>query len=79
MKILLVEDVDVLRESLTQWLKSLGWQVTAAKNVADAQQALALKPRQPFKVAIVDLNLDGQEHEQTEKIDRSGLDLVKFL
>lgn len=64
-QILVVEDDDHVRESLTMWLSRNGFRASSANTVS---QAVAMQSI-PFKVLIVDLNL----------LEHDGLELVQHL
>jgi signal transduction histidine kinase/DNA-binding response OmpR family regulator/predicted RNA-binding protein with RPS1 domain len=63
--ILVVEDDDDVRESLTTWLRRKGFRTSAAKTVS---QAMAIQSTH-YKVLIVDLNL----------LEYDGLELIQHL
>jgi response regulator RpfG family c-di-GMP phosphodiesterase len=56
--ILVVDDEPGIREMLTTWLDSAGYQSSAA---ADAVEALAVMERHPADVALLDLALPGKD------------------
>ncbi|MEL7023772.1 MAG: response regulator transcription factor [Pseudomonadota bacterium] len=66
MRLLVVEDDDALRESLTQQLLAEGYRVESA---ADGQEGLYFAREYPIDLAIIDLGLPGLP----------GIDLIKQL
>ncbi len=61
LRVLIVDDEDIVRESLTEWLRDDGHQVKAASSARDA---LRLVAEQTFDVALVDIKMprtDGLE------------------
>lgn len=64
--ILIVEDDDHVRDSLTTWLKRKQFQASCAKSADDAISATRLED---YKVIIVDLNL----------LEYDGLELIRHL
>src|SRR5439155_24463140 len=54
--ILIVDDEPLIRATLTEYLAQEGHRVTAC---GDGEQALALAARQPFDVALCDVQLPG--------------------
>ena len=56
--ILVVDDEPIVRESLKDWLKSSGYEVTTAE---DGEQALSMIQRQDFGVVVLDLRLPGKD------------------
>lgn len=64
--ILFVDDEAPIRELLSLYFRKKGWQVTTALN---ASQAKELAAKTPFSLAIVDVNLAGE----------NGLDLLGYF
>lgn len=56
MRILVIEDAQLLRESLEQGLGEAGFEVSSA---ADGRAGLALARQHPFDLIVLDLNLPG--------------------
>src|SRR5262245_21483968 len=65
-RLLIVEDDDVLRETIARRFRRLGWAVTAA---VDAAQALDSAATHTWDVALLDLQMPGL----------SGIDLLERL
>ncbi len=63
-KLLIVDDEDIVRESLCDWLTSVGYQVLTASN---GEEALRIIRQKNIKIMIADLIMPGM----------SGLDLMK--
>jgi len=57
-KLLIVDDEGVVRESLTQWFESEGYQVMAASSGKDA---LAMLGREEADVALIDIKMPGMD------------------
>jgi sulfite reductase subunit B len=64
--VLIVDDEPIVRESIRDWLKDAGYQVSTAEN---SEQALKLAEKQDFSVLITDIRLPGQ----------SGLNVLKLI
>ena len=67
--VLIVEDEDIVRESLRDWLKNAGYEVETAE---EGEEALEKIERKEFSVAVLDLRLPGKDglevlKEATEK------------
>lgn len=62
--ILIVDDEAIVRESIRDWLREVGYIVETAE---DGPEALAMIERQDFSVIVVDLRLPGMH----------GLDVLK--
>jgi heterodisulfide reductase subunit A2 len=62
--ILVVDDEAIVRESIRDWLKDAGYEVSVAEN---GEEALKLIQKQNFGVMILDLRLPGM----------SGIDVLK--
>lgn len=56
--VLIVEDENIMRESLRDWLADSGYEVTTAE---DGEQALQMLGEQEFGVAVLDLKLPGKD------------------
>ncbi|MBL7165058.1 MAG: response regulator [Dehalococcoidales bacterium] len=56
--ILIVEDEDIMRESLKDWLKNSGYQVETAK---EGGEALRVIGERDFGIAVLDLKLPGKD------------------
>ena len=63
-KILVVDDEAIVRESIRDWLEDAGHQVATAES---GEEALALVKEQDFGVMVLDLRLPGM----------SGIDVLK--
>ena len=63
-KILVVDDEAIVRESIRDWLEDAGYQVATAES---GEEALALVKEQDFGVMVLDLRLPGM----------SGIDVLK--
>jgi DNA-binding NtrC family response regulator len=57
-QILLVDDEDVVRDSLTEWFRAEGYDVTAC---ASAREALAAVAAKKFDTALVDIKMPGMD------------------
>ena len=57
-RILVVEDEEIVRDSLRDWLTDAGYQVEA---VEDGEKALATLNSREFSLIIVDLRLPGND------------------
>jgi DNA-binding NtrC family response regulator len=57
-KILIVDDEQIVRESLTNWLKEESYQVEAAENGTQALEKIRLAP---FQVVLLDLKMPGMD------------------
>jgi len=55
--VLIVDDEPIVRESLRDWLKDAGYQVTTAES---GEEALELIEKQDFSVMVVDVRLPGK-------------------
>ena len=64
--ILFVDDEAPIRELLTLYFRKKNWEVTTAMTVAQGKETAA---KVPFTLAIVDLNLAGE----------NGLELLDFF
>ena len=62
--ILVVDDEAIVRESITDWLREMGYQAEAAES---GEQALDLISRKEFSVLILDYRLPG----------KSGVDVLR--
>ena len=62
--ILIVDDEAIVRESIRDWLKDAGYEVSVAES---GEEALKLVQKQNFGVMILDLRLPGM----------SGIDVLK--
>jgi DNA-binding NtrC family response regulator len=58
MRILVVDDEKVVRDSLTQWLKEDGYEVQSAP---DAKEALLLLKQSPWELALIDIKMPGMD------------------
>jgi DNA-binding NtrC family response regulator len=58
MRILVVDDEKVVRDSLAQWLKEDGYEVQSA---ADAKEALLLLKQSPWELALIDIKMPGMD------------------
>ena len=58
MRILVVDDEKVVRDSLTQWLKEDGYEVQSAP---DAKEALLLLKQAPWELALIDIKMPGMD------------------
>jgi two-component system, NtrC family, response regulator HydG len=58
MRILVVDDEKVVRDSLTQWLKEDSYDVRSA---ADAKEALLLLKEKPWDLALIDIKMPGMD------------------
>src|SRR4051794_17095414 len=56
--ILIVDDEELIRESLAEYLTQEGFRVTAC---GSAEEALDLAARQPFAIALCDVQLPGMD------------------
>ncbi len=56
--VLIVDDEQILRESLSEWLKEDGYQVNAVSNGMDALKVIA---QSPPDVAVVDIKMPGMD------------------
>jgi two-component system response regulator AtoC len=63
-KLLIVDDEDIVRESLRDWLSSVGYKVLTAKN---GEQALRIIKQKSIKIMIADLIMPGM----------NGIELMK--
>jgi two-component system response regulator AtoC len=63
-KLLIVDDEDIVRESLSDWLSSVGYKVLTAKN---GEQALRIIKQKSIKIMIADLIMPGM----------NGIELMK--
>ncbi|MCB9834183.1 MAG: sigma-54-dependent Fis family transcriptional regulator [Planctomycetes bacterium] len=76
LRILVVDDEDIVRESLTEWLRDDGHQVSAAPSARDA---LRLVAEQEFDVALVDIKMprtDGLELQARLKEKAPNLSVI---
>jgi sulfite reductase subunit B len=64
--VLIVDDEPIVRESIRDWLKDAGYNVSTAQ---DGEEALKLAEKQDFSVLITDIRLPGQ----------SGLSVLKLI
>lgn len=55
--ILIVDDEPIVRESIRDWLKDAGYQVTTAET---GEEALDLIAKQAFPIMVLDVRLPGQ-------------------
>jgi len=62
--VLIVEDEDIMRESLRDWLKDAGYEVETAE---EGEEALEKIGKQEFSVAVLDLKLPGKNGLQVLK------------
>ena len=67
--VLIIEDENIMRESLRDWLKDEGYEVETAK---EGEEALEKIGKKEFSVAVLDLRLPGKDglevlREATEK------------
>ena len=58
MRILVVDDEKVVRDSLTQWLREDGYDVRSA---SDAKEALLMLKERPLDLALVDIKMPGMD------------------
>jgi len=56
-KVLVVDDEPIVRESIRDWLKDAGYQVATAET---GEEALEIVEKQDFSVMILDLRLPGK-------------------
>lgn len=76
MKILIIDDQQLVLLSLQKALTDLGYEVHSAENVADAISSFdALEPN----LVIVDINLSGNTGNENISEISSGLDVVKHI
>lgn len=64
--VLIVDDEPIVRESIRDWLKDAGYEVTTAE---DGEEALKLVEKKDFSVLITDIRLPGQ----------SGLSVLRLI
>ncbi|MBC7188368.1 MAG: response regulator [Calditrichaeota bacterium] len=57
-KVLVVDDEQVMRDSLRAWLEDEGFEVETAE---DALKALAVAKERPFDVAVIDIRMPGMD------------------
>ena len=57
-RILIVDDEQIVRESLTNWLKEESYQVEAAENGTVALEKIR---QTPFQVVLLDLKMPGMD------------------
>ena len=55
--VLIVDDEDIVRESIRDWLKDAGYQVATAET---GEEALEMIEKQDFSVMVLDIRLPGQ-------------------
>ncbi|MEO0093942.1 MAG: response regulator, partial [candidate division WOR-3 bacterium] len=71
-RILVVDDEEIMRESLTDWLKEDGYEVLA---VEDGFKALEAIQKQTFSVMLVDLKMPKMDGlEVLREVKRLGIE-----
>jgi DNA-binding NtrC family response regulator len=76
-KILIVDDEEIVRESMAAWLRGEGYRIATA---ASAEEALSLLDRQEFDIGLIDLKMPGMDGiELTERIRRTSPDMLCLI
>lgn len=75
MKILIIDDQELVLLSIEKCLNDLGYEVLCAKNVADA---IEFYDKETPNLVITDINLSGSNNNESETVF-SGLDIVKYI
>ncbi len=76
-RILIVDDEDVVRESLHQWFDSEGYQTRAA---ASGKEALTTVGEQQFDLALLDIKMPGMDGiELQQKLNEADPDLTVVI
>ena len=76
-KILIVDDEDVVRESLHQWFDSEGYQTRAASS---GKEALTTVGEQQFDLALLDIKMPGMDGmELQERLSEADPDLTVVI
>lgn len=75
-RVLVVEDEAIVRESLEDWLKEVGYQVAGAE---DGEQALKIFGEQDFGVLVLDLKLPGKDGIEVLKMAKAQKPWVKGI
>lgn len=76
-RILIVDDEEIMRESLTDWLKEDGYEVLA---VEDGFKALEAVQKEPFSVILVDLKMPKMDGlEVLREVKRLGFDIPVII
>jgi DNA-binding NtrC family response regulator len=75
-KVLVIDDEQAIRESLSEFLADFDYEVFAAR---DGEGALAILRQEDCQVAIVDLRLPGMSSEETIREARALAPDIRFL
>ena len=75
-KILLVDDEDIVRDSLTMWLEDEGFDVATAKT---GQEAMEIMAKERFDAAVFDIKMPGMDGLTLLKIAREHDKLMPIV